>query len=173
MWVFPSVGSNDQQDLMVLFHLLLCTVLSYCSPRELWSCHETTLRNESRTKNLCESWNRAFQSLVGLSHPTPWKLIINLRKTICKLRHLYCWTPEDSIRMSVCKPQPESSNRHSTHSVLRSEMGRKISPLPWELSGTVSGGSSDSDMWYLLFVCFMSFNYFFGMNLYFLKVEHM
>ena len=49
-------------------------------PPRLWNCHDVTLRGESRTNNLCESWNRSFQSLVGCSHPTIWRLIDSLRK---------------------------------------------------------------------------------------------
>jgi len=37
-------------------------------PLELCNCHETTLHNEPRTNNLCESWNRSFQSVVELPH---------------------------------------------------------------------------------------------------------
>ena len=49
-------------------------------PPRLCNCHDVTLRGESRTNNLCESWNRLFQSLIGCSHPTISRLIDSLRK---------------------------------------------------------------------------------------------
>ncbi|KAK2169539.1 hypothetical protein LSH36_9g14067 [Paralvinella palmiformis] len=41
----------------------------------LWNVNEATLKCEVRTNNICETWNRAFASLVGHAHPTAWALI--------------------------------------------------------------------------------------------------
>lgn len=42
--------------------------------------YQTTINDEDRTNNLCESWNRAFRQLVGYSHPTVWVAIQSIRK---------------------------------------------------------------------------------------------
>ena len=40
-----------------------------------WNMHDVTLADQPRTNNVSEGWNNKFQSLVGQSHPTVWKLI--------------------------------------------------------------------------------------------------
>ena len=40
-----------------------------------WNVHGVTLVDQPRTNNVSEGWNNEFQSLVGQSHPTVWKLI--------------------------------------------------------------------------------------------------
>ncbi|KAK6169919.1 hypothetical protein SNE40_018439 [Patella caerulea] len=47
-------------------------------PAELWNVHLTTLGGGSRTNNLCEAWNRAFSSLLRISHPTIWRALEHL-----------------------------------------------------------------------------------------------
>ena len=47
---------------------------------EKWNVFDTTLRGEDITNNFCESWNRAFQQLVGYHHPTIWTAIDGIRK---------------------------------------------------------------------------------------------
>ncbi|KAG7162431.1 hypothetical protein Hamer_G007969, partial [Homarus americanus] len=49
-------------------------------PPEKWNVNLATIENEYRTNNLCESWNRGFQQLVGYSHPTIWTAIERIRK---------------------------------------------------------------------------------------------
>ncbi|KAG7173734.1 putative MULE transposase domain-containing protein 3 [Homarus americanus] len=49
-------------------------------PPEKWNVNLATIDNEYRTNNLCESWNRGFQQLVGYSHPTIWTAIEFIRK---------------------------------------------------------------------------------------------
>ena len=49
-------------------------------PPRLWNCHDVTLRGESWTNNVCESWNRSLQSIVGCLHPAIWRLTDSLRK---------------------------------------------------------------------------------------------
>lgn len=44
-------------------------------PPAQWNMHDVTLADEPRTNNVSEGWNNKFQSLVGHSHPTVWKLI--------------------------------------------------------------------------------------------------
>ncbi|KAK8381301.1 hypothetical protein O3P69_018409 [Scylla paramamosain] len=44
-------------------------------PPEIWNVHEATIRDESRTNNLCEGWNNRYSRLVGHSHPTIWRAI--------------------------------------------------------------------------------------------------
>ena len=39
-------------------------------PPYLWNVHQETIDNESRTNNLCETWNFSFHELVGHDHPT-------------------------------------------------------------------------------------------------------
>jgi len=38
-------------------------------PLETWNVHRTTLDNNHRTNNVCESWNNRFCHLVGGKHP--------------------------------------------------------------------------------------------------------
>ncbi|KAG7174248.1 hypothetical protein Hamer_G003158, partial [Homarus americanus] len=45
-----------------------------------WNANLATIDNKHRTNNLCESWNRGFQQLVGCSHPTIWTAIECTRK---------------------------------------------------------------------------------------------
>lgn len=49
-------------------------------PPETWNCNQITMHGESRTNNLCESWNNGFRTLVGCAHPSIWRLIDSLRK---------------------------------------------------------------------------------------------
>jgi len=43
---------------------------------ETWNVHQTTLQNNHRTNNVCESWNNRFSShLVGGKNPSIWTLI--------------------------------------------------------------------------------------------------
>ena len=51
-------------------------------PPHIWNVYEITLAGESRTNNLCESWNLAFSQLVGHAHPSIWTLIACLRKDL-------------------------------------------------------------------------------------------
>ena len=97
---------------------------------------------------------------TGLSNP--WLDYITIHsgswsstweKTICKLRLAGLQTTASE---EVCTHLNQKTPTDTQHSVLRSEMEWNISPMPWELSGTVSGGSSDNEhLWY---VCFISFN---------------
>ena len=47
---------------------------------DVWNVHAATVTGANRTNNMCESWNSAFQRLVGHQHPGVWTLIKYLRK---------------------------------------------------------------------------------------------
>ena len=47
---------------------------------EVWNVHVATVTGADRTNNMCESWNSAFQRLVGHQHPGVWTLLKCLRK---------------------------------------------------------------------------------------------
>ena len=49
-------------------------------PPATWNVHEATVANQPRTNNECESWNNAYRSLVGHSHPSVWKTIDALQQ---------------------------------------------------------------------------------------------
>lgn len=49
-------------------------------PVDTWNVFDATLMGQSRTNNLCESWNSGFAKTVGHSHPSVWVLIDALRK---------------------------------------------------------------------------------------------
>ena len=49
-------------------------------PPQLWNVHQTTIDDKARTNNMCESWNNAFQKLIGYNHPTVWVAIEAFRK---------------------------------------------------------------------------------------------
>jgi len=43
---------------------------------ESWNINLTTLStNPHRTNNACEGWNNRFSHLVGIKHPSIWKLL--------------------------------------------------------------------------------------------------
>ena len=46
----------------------------------VWNVHLATIKEPSRTKNICEAWNVGFQQLVGHTHLSVWTLI----DSICK-----------------------------------------------------------------------------------------
>ncbi|KAL5232893.1 hypothetical protein ACI65C_000303 [Semiaphis heraclei] len=48
-----------------------------CSPND-----RTTLENNHRTKNVCESWNNRFCHLVGGKHPSIWTLITKIKNEL-------------------------------------------------------------------------------------------
>ena len=47
---------------------------------DVWNVHVATVTGADRTNNMCESWNSAFQRLVGHQHPGVWTLVRCLRK---------------------------------------------------------------------------------------------
>lgn len=49
-------------------------------PPHTWNVFQTTLNDEDRTNNFCESWNSSFEKIVGHRHPTVWAAIEALRK---------------------------------------------------------------------------------------------
>ena len=49
-------------------------------PLELWNCYELHLRRVPLTTNAVEGWHRGFQTLLGASHPSLWKLIEAFKK---------------------------------------------------------------------------------------------
>lgn len=44
-------------------------------PPSVWNVHEITVNNSDRTNNFAEAWNRAFETLLGESHPSVWTCI--------------------------------------------------------------------------------------------------
>lgn len=51
-------------------------------PPETWNVHQTTLDNNQRTNNVCESWNNRFCHLVGGKHPSIWTLINKIKNEL-------------------------------------------------------------------------------------------
>ncbi|KAF0708671.1 Uncharacterized protein FWK35_00033033 [Aphis craccivora] len=51
-------------------------------PPETWNVHQTTLENNHRTNNVCESWNNRFCHLVGGKHPSIWTLITKIKNEL-------------------------------------------------------------------------------------------
>lgn len=49
-------------------------------PPVTWNVFETTLNNQHRTNNECESWNNGFRQLVGHAHPSVWTAIEALQQ---------------------------------------------------------------------------------------------
>ena len=47
---------------------------------DVWNVHVATVTGADRTNNMCETWNSAFQRLVGHQHPGVWTLLRCLRK---------------------------------------------------------------------------------------------
>jgi len=66
-------------------------------PHALWNCFQTTAVRNSRTNNSVEGWNRRFNSIVGMKHPTIWKFIEKLKEeqsfNEMKLNQLIAGTP--------------------------------------------------------------------------------
>lgn len=71
-------------------------------PHSLWNCYRTTVLQNSRTNNSVEGWNRRLNTLVGMSHPTIWKLIDKLKAeqsvTEMKINQLIAGTPSQPRR---------------------------------------------------------------------------
>ena len=87
MWVVPSVGPNDQQDLMVLFHLLLCAELRHCSPQSSGTAMKllcATNPEQTTYVNLGTGLSNPWLDYLTL-HSGSWSS--TWEKTICKLRH--------------------------------------------------------------------------------------
>jgi len=51
-------------------------------PPETWNVHRTTLENNHRTNNVCESWNNRFCLLVGGKHLSIWTLITKIKNKL-------------------------------------------------------------------------------------------
>lgn len=51
-------------------------------PPETWNVHQTTIQNNQRTNNVCESWNNRFRHLVGVQHPSIWTLINKIKNEL-------------------------------------------------------------------------------------------
>jgi len=49
-------------------------------PPETWNVFNATVSNTQRTNNETEAWNNAFARQIGHSHPSPYRLLDNLRK---------------------------------------------------------------------------------------------
>jgi len=49
-------------------------------PPVTWNVFETTLNNQHRTNNECESWNNGFRQLLGHAHPSVWTAIEALQQ---------------------------------------------------------------------------------------------
>ena len=49
-------------------------------PPSVWNCNKTKHEGGPRTNNVAEGWNNAISHLVDQSHPSIWKLILNLKK---------------------------------------------------------------------------------------------
>ena len=49
-------------------------------PPKWWNVNKRTLNSDPRTNNHCEGWNFKFFKLVGMKHPSIWKLIRALQQ---------------------------------------------------------------------------------------------
>ena len=49
-------------------------------PPNVWNVWGATLRNESRTNNICEGWNSKFYKLIGYPHPPLWRFLEAIRQ---------------------------------------------------------------------------------------------
>ncbi|KAK2151412.1 hypothetical protein LSH36_364g03016 [Paralvinella palmiformis] len=49
-------------------------------PPSTWNVNSITLKGGSRTNNICEGWNNAFEKLVGNAHPIIWRAIDSIWK---------------------------------------------------------------------------------------------
>ena len=45
-----------------------------------WNVYTRTINNEDRTNNFCEAFHRKVQLQLGVSHPTIWKFLDELKK---------------------------------------------------------------------------------------------
>ena len=123
-WFLPSDPMTSRNG-WVLSHLLLWAELCHCSPR---SC-------ETPMKLLC-TMNPEPTTYVnlGTGPSNPWLDYLSLhsgslstcKKTMCKLRHLSCWTPEDSIQRSIYTSINQKAPPDTQQSTLRSGMRRYL-----------------------------------------------
>ena len=108
MWVVPSVGPNDQQDLMLLFHLLLCAALRHCSPTQsYWTAMKllcATNPEQTTYVNLGTGLSNPWLDYLTL-HYGSWSL--TWKKTIWKLRltRLRGQHPKKHVQTSTRKLQ--------------------------------------------------------------------
>ena len=75
-----------------------------------WNVNSITLEGGSRTNNICEGWNDAFERLVGHAHPTFWRATDSIRKDQARvatalLRDLRGEPPAKRIRRHTHKLQ--------------------------------------------------------------------
>ena len=58
-------------------------------PPSVWNAFEATIKDESRTNNICEYWNNSFKSLIGFNHnhPSIWFAIDSIRKDVAFVQH--------------------------------------------------------------------------------------
>uniref|UniRef100_A0A1I8BS26 MULE domain-containing protein n=1 Tax=Meloidogyne hapla TaxID=6305 RepID=A0A1I8BS26_MELHA len=47
-----------------------------------WNVYTRTINNEDRTNNFCEAFHRKVQLQLGVSHPTIWKFLDELKKVV-------------------------------------------------------------------------------------------
>ena len=49
-------------------------------PPSVWNVHNATINGTDRTNNICESWNRGFNAVVGHNDPSLWCLVEALQQ---------------------------------------------------------------------------------------------
>lgn len=49
-------------------------------PIKIWNCHSASKQGLPKTNNSVEGWHRGFSTLLGVSHPTLWKFIDDLKR---------------------------------------------------------------------------------------------
>jgi len=66
-------------------------------PRTLWNCFTATADGNPRTNNKVEGWNKRFNTLIGIKHPTVWTFIDKLKDeqsvTELKMNQILAGTP--------------------------------------------------------------------------------
>lgn len=81
-------------------------------PPEVWNVHNATLNGEPHTNNSTEGWNNRFEVLVGLLHPTIWKLIEKMRLEVaCDCTKLAQQYQRNSIG-KISKKSRAAEKRH-------------------------------------------------------------
>ena len=68
---------QDQVETLFCEIFLLGTLPQYGA---VWNVREATILDDSRTNNICESWNKSFKNLLGYNNPTIWACIEALKR---------------------------------------------------------------------------------------------
>ena len=59
---------------------------------QIWNVHDASLQGQSRTNNVCESWNNGFRVFLGHPSPSIWTVVSCLQKRMSHNLISYNWT---------------------------------------------------------------------------------